>query len=269
MRSWLFVPGNDERKLRKALGSEADVVIVDWEDAVPEGEKRAAREVSARVLAKAEPRPRVVLRVNHPQSDFFPEDQKALPLPHVTAIVLPKVEAPEVLAPARRMGLPLIAMIESARGLFLALEIAGDGVERFIFGALDYQKDIGARYCRDALLYAKSHLVAASRAVGLLAPIAGVYPFLDDEAGLEAEARHERDLGFAGKTLLHPRQIVPVKRAFAPTAAEIEEARAVLEAFAAARRQGRAVAKLPDGRFIDPPVVAWAEEVLRQAGGGR
>ncbi len=265
MRTWLFVPGHDERKLRKALSSEADVVIVDWEDAVPEEKKPEARKTTARALGEVSPAPRVVLRVNHPESPFFEEDLEALPLAHVAALVLPKVEAPGELERARRAGLPLIAMIESARAVLSLSEIARARPERFIFGTLDYLKDIGARHTKEALLFARSLLVNESRAAELEPPIAGVWPYLEDEAGLVEEARHERALGFAGKTLLHPKQILPVKKAFAPTAAEIEEARAILAAWKAARAEGRAVAKLPDGRFLDPPVVAWAERILEEA----
>ena len=265
MRTWLFVPGHDERKLKKALQSEADAVIVDWEDAVPEEKKPEARRTTARVLAHAAPRPRVTLRVNHPESPFFEEDLEALPLPHVAALVLPKVEAPGELERARRAELPLLAMIESAHAVLSLSEIARARPERFVFGALDYLKDTGARHTKETLLFARSLLVNVSRAAGLAPPIAGVWPYLEDEAGLLEEARHERALGFAGKTLLHPRQIAPVKRAFAPTEDELKEARAILAAWKAARAEGRAVAKLPDGRFLDPPVVAWAERILKEA----
>ncbi len=265
MRTWLFVPGHDERKLKKALSSEADAVIVDWEDAVVEEKKSEARRTTARVLGAISPTPRVVLRVNHPESPFFEEDLEALPLPHVAALVLPKVEAPGELEQARRAGLPLLAMIESAHAILALSEIARARPERFIFGALDYLKDTGARHTKEALLFARSLLVNVSRAAELEPPIAGVWPYLEDEAGLLEEARHERALGFAGKTLLHPRQIAPVKRAFAPTEEELKEAQAILAAWKAARAEGRAVAKLPDGRFLDPPVVAWAERILKEA----
>jgi len=265
MRTWLFVPGHDERKLRKALSSEADVVIVDWEDAVPEEKKPEARRTTARVLGEVSPTPRVVLRINHPESPFFEVDLEALPLAHVAALVLPKVEAPGELERARRAGLSLIAMIESARAVLSLSEIARARPERFIFGTLDYLKDIGARHTKEALLFARSLLVNESRAAELEPPIAGVWPYLEDEAGLVEEARHERALGFAGKTLLHPKQIAPVRRAFAPTEEELREARAILAAWKAARAEGRAVAKLPDGRFLDPPVVAWAERILAEA----
>jgi len=265
MRTWLFVPGNDEHKLEKALLSEADAVIIDWEDAVPEEEKRGARKTTAEVLARVTPRPRVTLRINHPDSPFFEEDLEALPLPHLYALVLPKVEAPGELERAFRADFPLIAMVESARALSNLEEITEARPERFIFGTLDYLKDIGARHTKEALLFARSLLVNTSRAAELKPPIGGVWPYLEDEAGLVAEARHERELGFAGKTLLHPKQIAPVKRAFAPTEEELKEAEEILAAWKKARAEGKAVAKLADGRFIDPPVVAWAERILSEA----
>jgi len=265
MRTWLFVPGHDERKLRKALLGEADVVIIDWEDAVPEEKKPEARATTARVLEEIEPKPRVTLRVNHPETPFFEDDLEALPKTRLSALVLPKIEAPGELERAERAGLPLVAMIESACAVRSLAEIARARPERFIFGALDYLKDIGARHTKEALLFARSLLVNESRAAELEPPIAGVWPYLEDEAGLFEEARHERELGFAGKTLLHPKQIPPVKKAFAPSEAEIEEARAILAAWERARAEGRAVAKLPDGRFLDPPVVVWAERILKDA----
>jgi len=264
MRTWLFVPGHDERKLKKALLGEADAVIVDWEDAVFEEKKPEARKITARVLAEVEPRPRVTLRINHPESPYFEDDLEALPKAHLSALVLPKVEAPGELERAERAGLPLIAMIESARAVLSLAEIARSRPERFIFGTLDYLKDVGARHTKEALLFARSLLVNESRAAEIEPPIAGVWPYLEDEAGLFEEARHERELGFAGKTLLHPKQILPVKKAFAPTEAEIEEARAILAAWERAQAEGQAVAKLPDGRFLDPPVVAWARRVLAE-----
>jgi len=265
MRTWLFVPGFDARKLKKALLGEADAVIVDWEDAVPEERKAEARRTTARVLAEVSPTPRVTLRINHPESPFFEDDLEALPLPHVAALVLPKVEAPGELLRAARAGLPLIAMIESARAILALPEIARARPERFIFGALDYLKDTGARPTQEALLFARSLLVNQSRAAGIAPPIGGVWPHLEDEEGLIEEAQHERALGFAGKTLLHPKQIAPARRAFAPTEEELREARAILAAWEKAEAEGRAVAKLPDGRFIDPPVVAWAERILAEA----
>ena len=271
MRTWLFVPGNDEKKLKKALHSEADVVIVDWEDAVLESEKPKAREVTKRVLGEPDftPKPRVFLRINHPFEDFFEADIETALEFEPFGLVLPKIEAPgEVAAVAERFDGWLVPMIESAKGLVEALPIArAGGVFALLFGALDYQKDLGARYRPEAFLYAKSHLTNVSRAAEVRPPVAGVWPFLEDEAGLYEEARLERDLGFMGKTLLHPRQIPVVKRAFAPTPEEVAEARAVLDAWAEAQRAGLGVARLPDGRFIDAPVVAWAESVLEEAEG--
>ena len=145
------------------------------------------------------------------------------------------------------------------------IEIVRARPERFIFGTLDYLKDTATRHTKEVLLFARSLLVNVSRAAELEPPIGGVSPYLEDEAGRVAEAHHERALSFAGKTLFHPRQIAPVRRAFAPTEEELREARAILSAWEAARTEGRAVAKLPDGRFLDPPVVAWAERILAEA----
>lgn len=269
MRTWLFVPGHESRKVQKALTSDADAVIIDWEDAVPAGQKEAARAATAEVLATVHSRPRLVIRVNSPRSGLCESDLTVLADLPAAAVMLPKVDDPADVRAVASLGLPIIPMIESAVGLERAYEIAAchPQVERLAFGSLDFLADIAARWTieGEALLYARSRIVIAGRAAQRDGPIDGVYPRLHDLDGLRREAQLARSLGFAGKQLIHPEQIAVVEEVFSPTAEEIEQARAILKAYQEALAANRA-ATTAGTTFIDPPVVRRAEQVLRQAG---
>lgn len=284
MRTWLFVPGHEQRKLAKALESEADAVVVDWEDAVPAAAKEEARRTTRRVfeevleaeLHEREPRgaasaggPYRVVRVNGAASAFFAADIadiKALSGRGVQGVMLAKTERPDEVKAAAAAGLPLVLLIESALGLEDArlLASAHAGVTRLVFGSLDFLADIGASWtpAGEALLYARSRLVSCSRAAGLAAPIDSVWPRLDDPAGLQQDAELARRLGFGGKLVLHPKQLAPVRRAFAPAADEVARAERVLAAAERALAEGRSAISL-DGEFIDPPVLDWARQILQ------
>ncbi len=265
---WLFVPGHEERKVRKAFGVGADVVILDWEDGVPPEAKEAAREATRRILASARPAGRVVVRIHGAGTPEHAADLAALEGLAVDGVVLPKAEDPDAVT---RLGeavpLPLILLVESALGLERAFELARahPRVERLAFGALDYLLDLGVAWSPDgeALLYARSRLVVAGRAAGRAPALDGVWPRLDDPDGLARDAALARRLGFGGKLVVHPRQIPVVRRAFAPTEEEVERARRILAAWAA-REAGTGAIRV-DGRLVDRPVVRWAEEVLARA----
>ena len=169
----------------------------------------------------------------------------------------------------RRQGLPagsvgVLLMVETALGVLHAYDMARASrrVRALCLGGEDLARDLGAVRTREGLelAYARAHLVPATRAVGALA-IDTIYPDLTDEAGLLAEARQARQLGYSGKLLVHPAQIEPVHRAFAPSEEEVAYARRVLETFAAAEARGDGVIAL-DGQMIDALVVARAREVL-------
>ncbi|HUS13716.1 MAG TPA: CoA ester lyase [Chloroflexia bacterium] len=268
MRTWLFVPGHDARKSAKALQSAADVIIFDWEDAVPEDRKAEARQtVRATLLAADRPTPRRVVRINHAGHPGFVEDVAALEGLPISGVMLPKVAGPDdVRRLAAHTPHPIIPLLESARGIESALHIAEAHaqVERLAYGALDFVADLGGQWTPsgEASHYARARIAVAGRAAGLAGPVDSVYPLLDDAEGLRRDAVAARVLGFAGKTLLHPNQIAIALEVFAPTADEIREATTVLTAFAEARARGESVVRLPDGRFVDPPVVRWAEQVL-------
>lgn len=281
MRSWLFVPGNDRRKLNKAFASDADVVIVDWEDGVPASHRVAAHELALELLPGAvENCPRLVIRTLAGSQEGFADDLSMVERllaagARVAGIMLPKVEAASEIREAWRLGLPLIASVESALSLesFLLFTAGlaeftatGARLERLALGSLDLLTDLGQSWEREQPLleYARTRLAFVSRAAGLEAPIDGVFPPLDDPAGFTEEALAAKRLGFAGKMLIHPNQIALANDAFGQSESEMERARRVLAAYDEARDRGVGIAVL-DGQMIDAPVVAWARELLERS----
>jgi citrate lyase subunit beta / citryl-CoA lyase len=269
MRTWLFVPGHDARKMQKALRSGAEVVVIDWEDAVPEDRKNEARATTRSILTQAPPRskaPRYVVRVNNTRYPSFTDDIAALAELRVSAVMLPKVADPaEVVHLAGLIEQPVIPLIESALGVELAYDIARAHVrvERLAFGSLDFVADIGGRWTPEGEAYefARARVSIAGRAAGLEGAIDSVYPWLEDAEGLRRDAAGARALGFAGKLLVHPAQIPIVREVFSPTPEEVAEATEVIRAFEEARARGESVVRLR-GRLVDPPVVLWARQML-------
>ena len=201
------------------------------------------------------------VRINTVRTDLAAADLAA-----AAGIRIPKAEsAADVQWVADRApGTPLICAIESARGLLAAPEIATvPGVRHLSRGGVDLRRDLGTGDGNLQTLYARSHIVVASRAAGLAPPVDSVYPRLDDERGLREQAEFARSLGFFGKSAIHPRQLRTIHDVFTPSAQELGWARAVLDAFAAAG--GNAV-KLPDGEFVDLPVADRAQRLLELAG---
>ena len=268
MKTWLFVPGHESDKLHNALKSHADVVIVDWEDAVPESKKEEARAVVRATLPSVPSRPRLTLRINGTTTDHYIEDIFALEGLALSGIVVPKVADPAELQPLAELGLPIIAIIESALGVERAFEIAKAHplLERLVLGTMDLMADMGSQWEPDgpALQYIRSRLLIAGRAAGLAGSIDGVYPLLGDLDGLHREAVTARKLGFTGKLVIHPRQIDVVHRVFMPTPEEVAKAKQTIAAFDQAVAAGRSAIRIGE-RFIDPPIVIWAQNVLRRA----
>lgn len=266
MRTWLFVPGHDAHKVQKALSSSADVVIIDWEDAVPATRKAEARANTAALLAGSQGTPRRFMRINSVQSPYFAEDLAALAGLHIGGVMLPKVASPdEVGELANRVDLPILPLIETAIGVELAFQIAKSHarVERLGFGALDFMADLGVEWSagNPAFRYGRTRVSIAGRAAGLPGAIDGVYPLLGDYDGLRLDSAEARSLGYVGKMLLHPAQIPIVRELFSPTGEEVKRAREVMAAFEEAQLRGESAVRLGDG-FVDPPVVLWAQQVL-------
>ena len=261
VRSLLFAPGDDERKLAGALASEADGVVADLEDAVAPGEKATARESVARVG------PRMV-RVNGAGTPWFADDLAMVAELSLDAIVLPKA-TPESVAALGPEGPPVIAIVETAQGLRLAYETArSPRVVALVLGAVDLGAELGLEPRPDGLeiLHARSKVVLDSAAAAIRPPFDIVHRGLDDDGGLEEECRLARSLGFRGKACIHPRQVPIVNRVFAPSEAEVEWARQVVEAYEQGIGEGRGVLAL-NGSMVDLPVVERARRVLAEAEG--
>lgn len=255
----LFVPANRPERFAKAAASGADAVILDLEDAVAEGDKTSAR---ALLDARFTDLP-VIVRINAAGTPWINDDLAAIAGAGFAAVILPKAErADQVTATVSALnGTPLIALIESAQGLANARAIAAlDGVERLAFGSVDFCADLGCAHLREVLLPARSELVLASRLAGIAPPLDGVTVALDDPAVSHDDAAHARALGMSGKLCIHPRQIDPIRRAFAPSDTEVNWARRVMAA-------GDGAVSV-DGQMVDAPVRIRAQAILNAAENG-
>lgn len=257
-RSYLFVPGNRPERIAKALAAGADAVIVDLEDAVAPVDKPAAR---AAVAAWLSPQRPVVIRINAPDTLWFAEDLALCALAGVGAVLVPKAER---VADLQRIatvavGRALLPLIETARGFDHAREIArADGVQRLVFGSIDFQLDLGIKGDDDALLFFRSQLVLWSRLADRAAPVDGVTTAIDDLDQLQRDTARARRLGFGAKLCIHPRQVETVNRGFVPNENELDWAQRVLDA--AAQAGGAAIAV--DGKMIDRPVILRAQALV-------
>lgn len=259
-RSLLFVPGSRPERFDKALAAGADAVIVDLEDAVAPADKLSAREA---LRAWLRPGHAVIVRINAADTPWFADDITLCALPGVAAVMLPKAEHTETIATLRAAGAKgVLPLIESAAGFASLATIAtAPGVQRLVFGSIDFQLDLGMRDAHeDELLYFRSQIVLASRLAGLAAPIDGVSTAIDDAAALHVDVQRARRLGFGGKLCIHPKQVAGVHRGFAPSADELAWAQRVLAASAVAG--GAAIAV--DGKMVDKPVLLRAERILSE-----
>jgi citrate lyase beta subunit len=264
-RSLLFAPGNDERKLQKALAAGADAVVADLEDAVPAGEKEAARTVARRVLGGAATGSLSAVRVNALGTEYWEADLQAVADLELDVLVLPKA-IPDAVAALGPDGPPIVAIVETALGVRHAYETARlPRVAALVLGAVDLGLELGLEPRPDGqeVLYARSQLVVDSAAAGIRSPFDLVHVDTRDDEGLEAEARLARSLGFRGKACIHPAQIEIVNRVFSPTDEERVRARRVVEAYERGLADGRGAVAL-DGEMIDLPVVERARRVLAE-----
>ena len=261
-RSVLFMPASNARAMEKARELDADVVIFDLEDAVaPDAKAEARRLAVAALAAGGYGRRERLVRVNALATPWGAEDLATLATAGADALLLPKVESPAnaraVLAALASAGapaaLPLWCMLETPRGVLAADAIAGADprIAALVVGTSDLTKDLHARHTpgREPLLTSLGLCVLAARAHGLTA-LDGVHLDLADDAGFEATCRQARDLGFDGKTLIHPKQLAAANAIFAPSPEEIDWSRRVITAHAEAERAGRGVVLL-DGRLIE------------------
>lgn len=269
-RSVLYIPASKERALEKAREIAADAIIFDLEDAVAPDEKVAARLTLARFLTEVDYGARLrIVRINGFDTVWGREDALALGAhPGVDAVLVPKVNGPADLdaVAAAVAGKPLWAMMETAVGMLNAAAIAGHArLEGMVMGTNDLAKELGARARADRLpLQAGLGLcLLAAKAQGRVI-VDGVYNAFRDDEGLRAECAQGRDMGFDGKTLIHPLQVDICNEVFAPSAEEIDLAKRQIAAFNAAQAEGQGVAVL-DGRIVENLHVVSAQAVLAKA----
>ncbi len=266
----LYAPGDRPDRVAKALASEADVVVVDLEDAVAPTAKDAARSGLAALLGAVPPERAVQVRVNHAATPWGAADLAAVAaLPAHVGVRVPKVEtAAEVRGVAAAApGRALHVLLESAIGVERAFELASAhaAVATIGLGEADLRSALGVT--DDAgLAWARGRVVVAARAAGLPAPVMSVHPHVRDVEGLVASCRVGRGLGFLGRAAIHPAQLAPIREAFRPTDAEVERAVEVVARVADARAAGTGVLVLADGTFLDVAMVEQARTVLALAG---
>lgn len=270
-RSVLYIPGSKDRALEKARSLPCDAIIFDLEDAVAPEAKPQARETLASALKEGGygKRSRIV-RINALTTEWGLEDVRALRDAGADAILLPKVNTPsdvDNLADMLGPDMPIWVMMETPVCVFNAREIAAHAqVTGLVAGTNDLTKDLGCRTRADRLplMTSLQMIVMAARAARGVVAIDGVYNRFRDGDGLKAECEQGRDLGFDGKTLIHPAQVEVANTAFAPTQSEIDLAGRQIAAFEESKASGQGVAVV-DGQIVENLHVVAAQRILAKA----
>lgn len=273
-RSVLYIPGSKERALEKATGLACDAIIFDLEDAVAVEEKVNARAILIKALREADFGARMrIVRINGLDSDWGREDALAMAAAlkdgvKIDAVLIPKVSTKSDLDAVANLipAVPLWAMMETALGMLNAADIAAHPrLEGMVMGTNDLAKELQCRFRADRLpLQTGLGLcLLAAKAFGKII-VDGVYNAFKDDAGLKAECDQGRDMGFDGKTLIHPAQLEIANAAFAPSEAEIDLARRQIAAFDAAQAEGQGVAVV-DGKIVENLHIVTARQVLAKA----
>ena len=276
-RSYLFAPGNHERRVEKALGLGADVVILDLEDAVAISEKKSTRELINKTLEQ----PRncaVFVRGNAYDTEFCYGDICSIVSENLDGIVLPKLESLEDLRSIdwllgnleQERGLPngsidLMPIIETAVGLVNIREIAraDTRVKRLAFGGGDYTRDLGMEWTlkEDELLPIRSEMVLASRFGKLEPPVDTVFIHIKEHDAFRSSCSNILGLGFQGKMCIHPDQVPVTNETFTPDPEEVKWSQRVIDEFAKAEKAGIASIQI-DGYFVDYPIVEKAQRTV-------
>ena len=268
-RSVLYIPGSKPRALEKAKTLPVDAVIFDLEDAVSVEEKDNARDTLSAALREGGYGARMkIVRINGFDTPWGEADARAAAAMDCDAVLLPKVSSPADLdALAALTGdKPLWAMMETPRGMLNAAAIAAHPkLQGMVMGTNDLAKELQTRFRPDRLpmMAGLGLCLLAAKAEGLVI-VDGVYNAFKDNDGLFAECTQGRDMGFDGKTLIHPAQVDVANDAFAPSADEIDLARRQIEAFDAVEASGQGVAVV-DGKIVENLHVATAREILAKA----
>ena len=275
-RSVLYMPGSNPRALAKGTGLPADVLILDLEDAVAPDAKETGREAIRAALAdKVSYGDReLVVRVNGLDTAWGYGDLAAMATAGADAILLPKVESGDMVrraaaaldAAGASEELPIWCMVETPRGVLNALEIADQHrVRCLVMGTSDLTKDLLARETPDRLAMQTSlRLCLLAARAARIAIVDGVHLDLNDEEGLRIACEQGRDLGFDGKTLIHPKQIAAANDAFGPSTEAVAKARRQIEAYEAALASGQGVAVL-DGKLVENLHVVEARRLVALA----
>ncbi|WP_435231208.1 HpcH/HpaI aldolase/citrate lyase family protein [Pseudopelagicola sp. nBUS_20] len=268
-RSVLYIPGSRDRALDKARNLPVDAIIFDLEDAVAPDEKENARATLQAALAKGGYGNRYkIVRINGFETRWGQEDAKAVEKMDCDAVLIPKVETAAQLDDlAKVISLkPLWAMMETPRGMLSAQEIAAHPrLAGFVMGTNDLAKEMQTRFRPDRLpmMAGLGLCVLAAKAEDIVI-IDGVYNAFKDTDGLRGECDQGRDMGFDGKTLIHPSQVEVANEAFAPSKVEIDLARRQILAFEDVEAKGQGVAVV-DGKIVENLHVVTAREILRKA----
>ncbi|KMS87216.1 HpcH/HpaI aldolase/citrate lyase family protein [Prauserella rugosa] len=274
----LYAPASRPELLPKALNSGADVVLVDLEDAVLAGRKDFARTTALALLDELPDEPAVQIRVNHPRGEYGTRDLAALgEHPALSqgriGLRIPKVTTPEDVDVAldilgvddMESAPPMHCLLESAAGVENASVIARHpAVVGLALGEADLAAELSLEG-EEAYTWIRSRIVVAAAGAGLPAPVMAVYTDLDDLAGLAKSCARGKALGMFGRSALHPKQLPTIKAAFAPTDDEVRRAREVVTAAAGGEADGTGALALPDGRFIDAPIIESARRTLQLA----
>ncbi len=282
IRSVLFVPGNQPDRINKAMATEADVVIMDLEDAVPKEEKKMARSVVREKLNQNQNR-KMWVRVNGPDTKWIRDDIEAVTTQGISGIMVPKLEKPNQAAVVYKYitecgekqefdlrELVFIPLIETALSVQNAYNIATASIDSgniftLAFGAADFTADMGINMTDtgEELNYPRAKIAVACRAAGIRPPLDTPYMInIKDTEGLEKDAQRARNLGFQGKLCVHPAQLEVVNDVFSPSQAEIEFAKRVIDAYERATREGRGAVQV-DGKLVDPPIMERARQIVK------
>lgn len=280
-RALLYTPGDDQKKIQKATTLGVDAICMDMEDGVAINRKVDARETIAQALNSVDfGRAERLARINPVGSGMETADLETVLPSRPDGIVLPKVEradqvqwvSQKIAAAEKRLGWPdksirMLVVVESAIGIINLREIAGadDRLDGLIFGSEDLASDLGAIRTQEAweVFYARSAVVTHAAAFGLQA-IDMVYINFQDQAGLRAEARQGAQMGYSGKQIIHPNQVMPVQEAYTPDDEAIASAQRLVTAFEESQRAGAGAFAL-DGKMIDLPIVKAAQRILLRA----
>ena len=290
VRIILFAPGSKERVMTKALESGADAVLLDLEDSVPLASKVEARSLVAKVIdgvaaaGTGRDGPAIFVRTNAAATGLLDDDLAAIVRQGLEAIFVPKVESVSEVqntasllerlesAQGIKTGtIEIVLMIESALGVYRCFDLinASPRVASTCIGGAqdgDLQTDLGCSWSVEGteLFYARSKVLLDTRAAGKAWPLDGVYGNLNDEAGLIQDSRLSARLGYVGRTVIHPKQIAPVRQAYAVPAAEVAYYQKVVSEFEAVEKTGTAAITI-DGKLVDYAMVQRARRVLALA----